>query len=188
MASDPQDAYVQMLTANLQRALDFLKFAEAKNGALLALASAWIGISLNLESSGKALPSGFAISIPLALLCALCAGILAMVSLLPRLHLPSFLGGKRAGPHPPNLLYFGDIRALPIKTLEQEMPARYLSTGQGYRQEYIHDLTVQLSVNSEITIRKMHLFNWGMRFILLGGVVLLLPSLWLVVMSVKSLR
>src|ERR1039457_4635705 len=137
MASNPQVAYVQMLTSNLQRALDFLKFAEAKNAALLALASAWIGVTLNLECSGKPLPSGFTITIPIALLCALCAGVLAMVSLLPRLRLPSFLGGKRAGPHPPNLLYFGDIIALPIKTLEQDMPARYLSTGQGYRDEYI---------------------------------------------------
>jgi Family of unknown function (DUF5706) len=187
MTSDPQDAYVEMLTANLQRALDFLKFAEAKNAALLALASAWIGIVLNLDCSGKSLPIGFTIGIPIALLCALCAGILAMVSFLPRLHLPSFLGGKRAGPHPPNLLYFGDISTLPIKTLEQDMPGRYLSTGQGYRDEYIHDLTVQLSVNSEITMRKMHLFKWGMRFILVGGVVLLLPSLRLAFIAVKSL-
>jgi hypothetical protein len=67
------------------------------------------------------------------------------------------------------------------------MPARYLSTGQGYRDEYIHDLTVQLSVNSEITMRKMRLFNWGMRFILVGGVVLLLPSLRLAFMAVRSL-
>jgi len=187
MASDPQDAYVQMLTANLQRALDFLKFAEAKNAALLALASAWIAATLNLECSGKALPSGFTISIPIALLCALCAGIPAMISLLPRLHLPSFLGGKRAGPHPPNLLYFGDISALPIKTLEKDMAARYLTAGRGYRDEYIHDLTVQLSVNSEIAMRKMRLFNWGMRFILAGGVVLLLPSLRLAFMVIKGL-
>ena len=187
MASDPQDAYVQMLTANLQRALDFLKFAEAKNAALLALASAWIGATLSLECSGKALPSGFTIGIPVALLCALCAGILAMVSLLPRLHLPSFLGGKRAGPHSPNFLYFGDVSALSIKTLEQDMPVRYLSTGQGYRDEYIHDLTVQFSVNSEIAMRKMRLFNWGMRFILAGGVVLLLPSLCLAFMAIKGL-
>ena len=186
MTSHSEDAYVQMLTANLQRTLDFLKFAEAKNAALLALVSAWIGETLNLEC-GKSLPNGFTISIPIALLCALCAGVLAIVSLLPRLHLPSFLGGKRAGPHPPNLLYFGDISALPIKTLEQDMPARYLSTGPGYRDEFIHDLTVQLSVNSEITMRKMLLFNWGMRFILLGGAVLLLPSLRLAFMAVRNL-
>jgi hypothetical protein len=187
MTNNSQDAYVQILTANLQRVLDFLKFAEAKNAALLALASAWLGATLSLVCGGKTLPSGFTISIPVALLCALCAGILAMVSLLPRLHLPSFLGGKRAGPHPPNFLYFGDISALPIKTLEQDMPARYISTERGHRDEYIHDLTVQLSVNSEITMRKMRLFNWGMRFILVGGVVLLLPSLRWAFMAVKSL-
>jgi hypothetical protein len=57
-----------------QRALDFLNFAEAKNAALLALASAWIGVPLSLECSGKAPPSGFKISISIALICALCAG------------------------------------------------------------------------------------------------------------------
>lgn len=186
MANDPQDAYVQMLTANLQRALDFLKFAEAKNAALLALASAWIGVTLNLECT-KLLPRGFTISIPVALLFALCAGAMAMISFLPRLHLPAFLGGRRAGPHPANLLYFGDISNLTIKTLEQDMPARYLSTGHRYRDEYIHDLTVQLSVNSQIAMRKMRLFTWGMRLLLLGAVVLLLPSLYLAFMAVKGL-
>jgi hypothetical protein len=66
------------------------------------------------------------------------------------------------------------------------MPARYLATGEGYREEYIHDLTVQLSVNSKITMRKMRLFNWGMKFILAGGVVLLLPSLRLACAALKS--
>jgi hypothetical protein len=33
----------------------------------------------------------------------------------------------------------------------------------------------------------MRLFNWGMRFILVGGVVLLLPSLRLAFMAVRSL-
>lgn len=186
MASHSQDAYVQILTANLQRALDFLKFAEAKNAALLGLASAWIAVTLNLECD-KSLPYGYNVSIPVALLCALCAGLLAMISLLPRLNLPSFLGGERAGPHPPNLLYFGDISELPIKTLEREMPSRYLPSGQPYTDEYIHDLTVQLSVNSEITMRKMRLFNWGMRFILLGALVLLLPALHLAFVAVRNL-
>ena len=171
----------------MQRALDFLKFAEAKNAALLALASAWIAAMLNLECSGHPLPRGFTISIPVALLCAFFAAFLAMVSFLPRLHLPAFLGGKRSGPHPPNLLYFGDISTLPIKTLEQDLPARYLATGPEYRDEYIHDLIVQLSVNSEITMRKMLLFRWGIRLILVGGIVLLLPSLCMAFATLKGL-
>ena len=58
MANDPQDTYVQVLTANLQRTLDFLKFAEAKNAALLGLASAWIAATLSLICSGRPIPTG----------------------------------------------------------------------------------------------------------------------------------
>jgi len=76
MADDPQEAYVLVLTETLQRAIDFLKFAEAKNAALLAFASAWIGVAVNLECKSGTIPSSFAISIPVSLLCAICAGIL----------------------------------------------------------------------------------------------------------------
>jgi hypothetical protein len=181
------EAYEKILTANLQRAIDFVKFAETKNAALLALASAWVVASINIESSGKAIPSGFSTSVPLTLLVSVCAGCTAMISFLPKLHLPKFLGGRRAGPHPKNLLYFGDICTLPIKTLEQDLHARYLPDGKGPRDEYIHDLIVQISVNSEIALRKMHLFLWGLRLMLLAGAVLLVPSAGLAFRAVKSL-
>jgi len=42
--------YEKLLTANLQRAVDFVKFAETKNAALLALSSAWVVAALNLDS------------------------------------------------------------------------------------------------------------------------------------------
>src|ERR1035438_9648140 len=122
----PDEAYEKILTGNLQRAIDFLRFAEAKNAALLALASAWVVAIISLESSGKTIPPRLALSLLVALLLALCAGLLAMLSFLPRLHLPGFLGGHRAGPHPRNLLYFGDISTLPVKTLEQDLRSRYL--------------------------------------------------------------
>jgi hypothetical protein len=177
MAYEPADVYQQILIANLQRVIDFLKFAEAKNAALLALASAWLVASINLECSGKAIPGFFALSVPLAMLCALIAALLAMMSFLPRLNLPWFLGGKRAGPHPRNLLYFGDISALSVKSLAEEMHTRYYPTTEGHREEHINDLIVQISVNSTITMRKMRLFLWGMRLIALAGICLLLPIL-----------
>ena len=42
-------------------------------------------------------------------------------------------------------------------------------------------------MNSECRRPKMRLFNWGMRLILVGAVVLLLPSLRLAFMAVKNL-
>jgi hypothetical protein len=67
MTANSSDAYVQILTANLQRVLDFLRFAEAKNAALLALASAWIAATLNLECSGRIIPGTFIFSVSFAL-------------------------------------------------------------------------------------------------------------------------
>jgi hypothetical protein len=110
------EAYEKILSANLQRAIDFVKFAETKNAALLALSSAWVLAAINLESSGKAIPGLLAVSVVLTLFLSLCAAIIGMLSFIPRLHLPGFLGGKKAGPHPRNLLYFGDISGLTINT------------------------------------------------------------------------
>jgi hypothetical protein len=183
----PDEAYEKILTGNLQRAIDFLRFAEAKNAALLALASAWVVAIISLESSGKTIPPRLALSLLIALLLALCAGLLAMLSFLPRLHLPAFLGGHRAGPHPRNLLYFGDISMLPVKTLEQDLRSRYLPDSNGLKDEYMHDLVVQLSVNSEIAMRKMRLFLWGMRLIVLAGLILLVPIVGMVVEGLRTL-
>lgn len=39
--NDQQEAFEKILTSNLMRAIDFVKFAEAKNAALLTFNSAW---------------------------------------------------------------------------------------------------------------------------------------------------
>jgi hypothetical protein len=182
-----KEAYEKILVSNLQRALDFLKFAEAKNAALLAIASAWVVAIINLECSDKKIPGCLSVSILIALVLSLAAGFLAMLSFMPKLNLPSFLGGHRAGPHPKNLLYYGDIASLPIKTLEQDLQDRYLPNAKGFKDEYIHDLVVQLSVNSDITLRKMRLFRWGMGLILVAALVLLAPSVRMAFWSIKGL-
>jgi hypothetical protein len=188
-ASTPVDAetYETILTANLQRAIDFVKFAEAKNAALLALSSAWVLATVNLECSGKSILVELRTSIVLALACSLCAAIIAMTSFFPRLHLPGFLGGKKAGPHPPNLLYFGDISSLPIRTLKADLHNRYFPSGNPYSDDYIHDLIVQIGVNSQIAKRKMRFFSWGVTFILIAGIVFFIPVMGMLYQSIRGL-
>jgi hypothetical protein len=82
------ETYEKILTANLQRALDFVKFAEAKNAALLALSSAWVLATVNLECSGKSILVELRASIVLALFCSICAAIVAMASFFPQFHFP----------------------------------------------------------------------------------------------------
>lgn len=185
--SEAAEAYEKILTASLQRAVDFLKFAETKNAALLALSSAWVLAAINLESSGKVIPGLLAGGVVLALFLSLCAAMVAMLSFVPKLHLPGFLGGQRAGPHPHNLLYFGDISGLTIKTLEADLHERYFPKGKAPTDEYIHDLVVQIGVNSQIAKRKMRFFTVGVWFIVLAAVVLLLPVVGIVSHTIRQL-
>ncbi len=186
--SSQNEAFEKILTANLQRAIDFLKFAEAKNAALLAIASAWVIAIMTLISSGKSCPGGLNIAIYFALILSFCAGMIAMISFLPRTKLSWFLGGKHAGPHSRNLLYYGDISALPLKTFEQDIRKRYFPDAkQDLREDYIHDLIVQISVNSQITMRKLNFFRCGITLILVAAIILLVPVLGLAIKMAKGL-
>lgn len=184
--ADADDSYEKILTADLQRAMDYLRFAEAKNAALVVLGSGWFIACLNLECGGKSIPAPFNHCIPLAMIFAFAAALLALISFLPSLDLSKFLGGKRAGPHPPNLLFFGDIACLQIKTLQAELRARYYPDNSGPRVEYIDDLTVQLSVNSEIAVRKMKLFSFGVGLVLIAALTLILPSIALAFHAIRT--
>ncbi len=167
------EIYEKILTANLQRGIDFLKFAEAKNAALLAICSAWVLAMINLACSDKEIPDRLKFLLPFILIFSLIAAILAIISFLPRLNLPWFLGGKRAGPHPKNFLYYGDIASVTVKTFEEDISSRYMPTSEAFQAEYLHDLVVQISVISDITTRKMFLFRYGISFILVSVFLLL---------------
>jgi hypothetical protein len=108
--SGQEESYEKILAADLQRVIDFLKFAEAKNGALLTFASAWILAIIGLLSGDRALPVGVSTAFSV---------VLPLVDdgwAFSRWH-PSYrasiwdrsLAASRAGPHPKNLPYFGDI-------------------------------------------------------------------------------
>jgi hypothetical protein len=115
----------------------------------------------------------------------LLAGAVSLFSFFPRLKLTAFLGGRQAGPHPKNLLYFGDIRDIPINALGAELRKRYYPDSTGAVPEYIADLTVQLSVNSNIAMRKMRLFSIGVGFISAATLSLLVPA---VILALKAIR
>lgn len=183
---DRGEAYEKILVADLQRVIDFLKFAETKNAALLALSSAWTLATIGLECAGRKLPTCFIYSVPLALILVLSAALLAAISFFPKVGLPAFLGGKKAGPHVRNLLFFGDIACLTVKEFEAAVHARYYPAKDEQREEYLHDLTVQISVNSSITLRKMRLFKWGVGLAIAAGAILLASALMLAYSALKG--
>lgn len=167
--ADNSETYEKVLLGKLQRVIDFLKFAEAKNAALLTLSSA-LTIAIGNLLLNPALPSGIARGLWVALPITTAAGVIAIVSFIPRLCLPTFLGGQRAGPHAPNMLYFGDASAQTIKEYKAAMEDHYVSSGK-LTPQYFDDLLTQIHVNSSITHRKMRLFQVGAG--LIGGAMLI---------------
>jgi hypothetical protein len=180
MAKDDQEeAFDKILTGNLQRVLDFLKYAEAKNGALLTIASAWALAVVALLTRDKPIPDNYRLALVLALPFITGAVLAALWSFAPRTSLSRFLGGRRAGPHQPNLLYFGDMARLTAGRMEKDLRASYYpEEGHAATQSYTRDLCVQLAVNSQIVRRKLRFFTVGLAFLALGVVVPLIASAW----------
>jgi hypothetical protein len=98
------------------------------------------------------------------------AALVAMASFLPRLSLAAFrrsTGGGR------NLLYFGDVAAIPIEEFRQQLLERYAAVNNPAAcDRYIADLCEQIAVNSRIAERKFLLFNVGASFVF-GALALL---------------
>jgi Family of unknown function (DUF5706) len=176
MPQASQDSVFEaLLVSTLQRVIDFLKYAEAKNGALLTFNSAWALALVGVLGSERLLPAVIRGSVSLALPFFVASGICAMASFWPRTNLPWFLGGRRAGPHERNLLFFGDIATLTPNEAEREFRDRYYPTkGAERRQEYLRDLVIQINVNSQIAKRKLRLFQAGMWLVGAAAIFLLL--------------
>src|SRR4051812_42332530 len=85
-----REAFAQVLSASLARVIDFLKFAETKNAALLTFASAWMFASITVVTGERA-PSGiFGGAYWVALILFSSAAVVAILSLRPKLNVHAF--------------------------------------------------------------------------------------------------
>jgi hypothetical protein len=173
--NDQEEAFERLLAAQLARTLDFVKFAEAKNGAVLALSSGWILASVNLLSGEHKLPLGYDKAFWIVMSLFVLAGLLSIISFLPRM-LREFIEGEDGTK---NLLFFGDIAALPIGQFKERVSERYRpNADHAVTDRYLDDLCVQISVNAKIAARKFELFNAAGACVFLAIACLLVPLVW----------
>lgn len=164
--NDQEEQFEKLMSANLARAVDFLKFAETKNAALLTFCSAWILAILGAIASQKPLPEFITNGLQLSLPFFSIGAWIAIASFLPKLSIREFF---RAHRQRDNLLYFGDIETIPIEEFLQRARQRYLpKDNHSITDDYVDDLSMQIAVNSRIVARKMRLFSWGARSVLLA--------------------
>jgi hypothetical protein len=187
MANDEQEAFERVLGSTLARTIDFLKFAETKNAAMLTFASAWILALANLLNNSAVLSPIWRMAVAAALLCFVFAALCAIVSFLPR----TLLAGFHKDPEQArSLLYFGDAACFSPAAFRDRIRERYLpADGESATRNYLDDLSIQIAVNSQITKRKLSFFDFEACFVLLAVAVLSVPalgSLWDLVKAFRS--
>ena len=174
MKNDQQEAFERVLTTSLARVLEFLKFAETKNAALLTFASAWILASVNLLNTTNMLPDEWRMSIAAALPLFALAALLALFSFLPRMALQRF---HRDPEQTKALLYFGDAADFSPAAYRDRIRERYYPPDEtSATRNYLDDLSIQIAVNSQITRRKLKLFHAGAIAILIAIVIVVTPT------------
>lgn len=184
--NDQQEAYEKILSATHGRMIDFSKFAEAKNAALLTFCSVWMGAIITLLRSPEELPLGFSHAFRIALPLLLLAATTSLTSLMPRF-LDHF--HKREDEYK-NLLYFGDIEkagthAYPDMAADLYMP----QNSDSATATYLHDLAVQTAIHAKIAHRKFRLFNWAGSLVLIAfGVMTIPPVFFCVSWAISQLQ
>jgi hypothetical protein len=139
---------------------DWLKFAEAKNGGVIGLASA--AIAVFLDYIGGTGSNSFLID-GLFLVgggCLLSSVLLGMASFLPQadlLRLKSRRSGKPACSD--NLFYFGHLAKYSPRRLADEIAERYVAAQNTSVEEVHLALASQVVVNARITVWKLRLFS-----------------------------
>jgi hypothetical protein len=157
--NDQQEALEKALSASLTRVIDQQKFAETKNGALIAFDTAWTVAIANLLSKADGVPAGYENVLRYAATLFLLSAFVALISFLPRRKLDLFYPRRDRPGRDYNLIFFGDIVRCDLSEVGDLMAARYLPKGDASASpEYLADLSNQICVNSHIASRKFTLF------------------------------
>jgi hypothetical protein len=171
---DSHGDYERILSGSLSRTVDFVKFAEAKNAALLTFASAWALAITSILATNRQLANAEIGALALSRVLFVLTVLVAALSFLPKLRPESF---HRNPDKPKNLLFYGDIALFEFETFKTRLPAAYLIDGNLLAGErYLDDLTAQIWINSKIARRKFTVFNFGAIFAFVGIVVAMIPA------------
>ncbi|MCP1843659.1 hypothetical protein ACVIHI_003422 [Bradyrhizobium sp. USDA 4524] len=175
MKDDQEEAFEKILSTQLGRTIDFVKFAETKNAALLTFSSAWILGAINLLTGKASLSPGYNIAFCVALPLFAIGGLVCILSFVPQVLARFFQSDDDSV----SLLYWGHIAQIPVARYHDRVTERYKpNEGHSVTARYLDDLCVQISVNARIATRKFTMFNIAAGFVFAAIFILTLPSLW----------
>lgn len=174
MSTNQYEVAEKIISANLARITDMLKFAETKNAAMVTFCGGWILASLNiLSSKSESIPLGYSFPLTLSIPLLALAGIISVSTFLPRVIASSV---PKEGRFAPNYLFFEDISSNNRSDCASNIIKRYLNDGGGSLNLHaVNDLADQMWVISRITSSKFKRFDISARIVMLAIASMLAP-------------
>lgn len=126
------DPVWQTLTDIRDLVNDWLKYAEAKNGAIVGLASAAAAVALAALTERTDEPWPVALGLGLAEICLVLSLLVGLGSFLPQTNLGRLLAGRRRDPtDEDNLFFYGDLAKYAPRPLAEAVARRYVGDKPG---------------------------------------------------------
>lgn len=160
-SSDPVDS---KLNSILQMVVEWLKFAETKNGGAVGIGSGGFAIVIGFLQSAQlgTLPE---VLLTLGAISFLMTVVVSIASFSPRTDFGKLRARRDGTPHPAdNLFYFGHIAKYSSRQLIESMVERYMPDVDLEMKQVYLDLAAQVTINARITMWKLRLFNIAVGF------------------------
>jgi hypothetical protein len=169
------------LLAIFQNVNEWLKFAEAKNGVLLAFSGAAITATITLLATAQNIPNSlnFGLLLTTILLC-ICA-LICSLSFLPKTNLDDLLWlrdrrNKKSNSQNPiedNFWYFGHLQKYKPDELLEVLNKPYFNSKLDIakladKKEYkeYKDIAAQITINAEIAFLKFEVFKYAIKVLI----------------------
>jgi hypothetical protein len=165
MTTEIQRDIENQLSDLLNRVIDWLKFAEAKNTGSVGLSSTGLGVIVTFLVAGPPLPPVAGVGLALGAVALMLSLMLTVASFLPSTDLEKHLVGERERPTArDNLLYYGHLSRYEPRALVEAIAEMYFEQkGETYAPSKLDiDLAAQIVTNARITVRKLALYKYSL--------------------------
>ncbi len=169
-----------------QNVNEWLKFAEAKNGILLAFSGAAITAAITLLSTAQNLPNSLRIGLSLTTIFLCICSLICTLSFLPKIDLERLLWVRTRPPknssffrkETDNFYYFGHLQKYNSTELLDALNKHYFAgtINTPYKKEY-EDIAGQITINSEIAFLKFQIFTYAIYILIISIIIIPISTL-----------
>jgi hypothetical protein len=174
LPTDLQRDVEDRLADLLDRVVDWLKFAEAKNTGAVGLSSTGLGVIVTFLIAGPSIEPLAGAGLGVGAVTLMLSLLLAVASFLPSTDIEKHLLGERAKPSErDNLLFYGHLARYEPRALSCAIAEHYFDqqTDTYVPSKLALDLAAQVVTNARITVRKLDLFRYSLMLFGFGVLV-----------------